>query len=206
MSIGPREKLFIWIVVAAVVVIGLFAGLVMPQFGQMSEVGTQIDDLQKEVDAAKNLVAVREQSKNRVAETDARWLRMANLIPEGPDLPSLIVELQDAAFASGVQLTGVTPVDPKPAATFYSIPVQVQVIGTWADTVDYLQRIMRLNRGIRIKGTSSKTTDNSAQATKENEIIPDYAEETTIDIEAYMIPSSAGTATPAAAAPSSPAQ
>lgn len=206
MKIGPREKLIVWILVAVVVVIGLAAGLVVPQIGQLGGVAREISDKDAQVAAAKGLVAVREQSKNRVAETDAKWMRMANLIPEGPDLPSLIVEFQDSAFASGVQLIGVTPSDISPKTTYYAIPVQVEVLGTWADTVDFLQRIGRLNRGIRIVAIDAKPTDNDEVATKENEIIPDYAEQTKIDVEAYMIPSSTDTATPSATASSTPAQ
>jgi len=206
MKIGPREKLIVWILVAVVVVIGLAAGLVVPQIGRLGEIGRDISEKDGQVAAAMGLVAVREQSKNRVAETDAKWVRMANLIPEGPDLPSLIVEFQDSAFASGVQLIGVTPSEMEPMATYYVIPVQVEVLGTWADTVDFLQRIGRLNRGIRIVALNAKPTDNDQDATRENEIIPDYAEHTKIDVEAYMMPSSVGTATPSAAASSTPAQ
>lgn len=206
MKIGPREKLIVWILVAVVVVIGLAAGLVVPQIGQLGGVAREISDKDAQVSAAKGLVAVREQSKNRVAETDAKWMRMANLVPEGPDLPSLIVEFQDSAFASGVQLIGVTPSDISPKTTYYAIPVQLEVLGTWADTVDFLHRIGRLNRGIRIVAIDAKSTDNDEVATKENEIIPDYAEQTKIDVEAYMIPSSVDSATPSAAASSTPAQ
>jgi Tfp pilus assembly protein PilO len=206
MKIGPRQKLYIWILVAVVVVIGLFAGLVIPRIAEIGSLSQSISDAQAQVDAAKGLVAVREQSKNHVAETNAKWMRMANLVPEGPDLPSLIVELQDSAFASGVQLIGVTPSDPTDLPTYYAIPVELQVLGTWADTVDFLQRIGRLNRGIRIVEINAKPTNNDLVLQKENELIPDYAEHSKIVIEAYTIPSSTGTATPSAAASSTPAQ
>jgi Tfp pilus assembly protein PilO len=206
MKIGPREQLIVWVLVAVVVVIGLAAGLVFPQIGRLSDIARDISEQDAQVAEAKRLVAVREQSKNRVAETDAKWMRMANLIPEGPDLPSLIVELQDAAFASGVQLIGVTPSDMDATPTYYTIPVQVEVLGTWADTVDFLQRMGRLNRGIRVVSLNAKPTNNDESSVKENEIIPDYAERTTVNVEAYMIPSSEGSATPSAAASSTPGQ
>lgn len=202
MNIGPREQLLISVMAAVVVVVLLVVFLVVPQYQQLGVLDGQIANAKADSAAAKALVGVRQESKNRAAETDAHWLRLANLAPESPDLPSLIVELQDAAFASGVQLIGVTPSEPKPSAKYYSIPIQMQVIGTWADTVDFLQRIGKLNRGMRILTSSSVRTDNTEQSSKENESIPDYAEATTINLEAYMIPaSSAGTATPAPAAP-----
>lgn len=203
MNIGPREQLLISVMAAVAVVILLVVFLVVPQSQEASKLDAQIVSARADAAAAKALVGVRQQSKNRAAETDAHWLRLANLAPESPDLPSLIVELQDSAFASGVQLIAVTPSEPKSLTKYYAIPIQMQVIGTWADTVDYLQRIGKLNRGIRIVNSSSSRTDNTEQAAKENETIPDYAEATTINLEAYMIPASvSGTATPAPAAPS----
>jgi Tfp pilus assembly protein PilO len=202
MKIGPREQIIVSAVAALVVVVAVAAFLVWPQFQRLGELDAEITKARTQVDSSKALLATREASKGRAAETDARWLRLSNLVPEGPDLPSLIVELQDAAFASGVQIVSVTPAEPKPGATYYTIPIQVQVIGTWADTVDFLQRIMKLNRGVRIVESASTRTDNNEQAARENETIPDYAEQTTIQLEGYMMPASTGsTATPAPATP-----
>jgi len=190
MKIGSREKVILAIVAVVVVVLGIGAFLVYPEIGQLGELDKRISTAQQQVDAAKQLFAVRIQSKNRAAETDAMWLRQANLVPEGPDLPSLIVELQDAAFASGVQLTAITPAAPAGQTGYYSIPIAMQVIGTWSDTVDYLQRLMKLNRGLRIVQSSSVRTSNTEQAAHENSTLPDYALVTTINLEAYMIPAS----------------
>lgn len=201
MKLGPREQLIGSVVVVVVVLVAIGAFLVYPQIQQSSSLDTQIAQARIDNESAKALLNVRVQSKNRAAETDAKWLRLANLVPDGPDLPSLIVELQDSAFASGVQLIGVTPSPPTSGATYYTIPISTQVIGTWSDTVDYLQRILRLNRGLRIVESSSARTNNSDQASHENVQLPDYALLTTIKLEAYMIPSASPTATPAPTPP-----
>jgi Tfp pilus assembly protein PilO len=196
MRLGPREQIIATVAIVVIVIVAIGAFAVFPQFQQLGALDAKITQARTDVESAKGLLAVRVQSKNRAAETDAKWLRLANLVPDGPDLPSLIVELQDAAFASGVQLTAVTPSPPTSGATYYTIPMSLQVIGTWADTVDYLQRIMKLNRGVRIIESSSIRTTNSDQASKENLTLPDYSLATTIKIETYMIPSSSPTATP----------
>jgi Tfp pilus assembly protein PilO len=201
MKIGPREQIILAIVAVVVVIVGIGAFLVWPQIQQLGQLDGKIATAQDDVNSAKQLYAVRVESKNRAAETDAKWLRQSNLVPEGPDLPSLIVELQDAAFSSGVQLIAVTPSTPTGSPTYYTIPITMQVIGTWSDTVDYLQRLLKLNRGLRIVQSSSVRTDNTAQATHENSTLPDYALLTNITVEAYMIPAagSSATTTPAPA-------
>ena len=203
MKIGPREQIILAIVAVVVVIVGIGAFLVWPQIQQLSDLDGKISSAQQDVNSARQLYAVRVQSKNRAAETDAKWLRQSNLVPEGPDLPSLIVELQDTAFSSGVQLIAVTPSTPSGTQTYYTIPISMQVIGTWSDTVDYLQRLLKLNRGLRIVQSSSVRTSNTEQANHENATLPDYALLTNITLEAYMIPaapsSSASTPTPAPA-------
>jgi len=196
MRLGPREQIIATVAIVVVVIIAIGAFAVFPQFQQLGVVDAKITQARADVETAKGLLQVRVQSKNRAAETDAKWLRLANLVPDGPDLPSLIVELQDSAFASGVQIIAVTPAQPVSTPTYYTIPITMQVIGTWADTVDYLQRIMKLNRGVRIVESSSVRTSNSDQASHENVTLPDYALLTSIKLEAYMIPSTPSTSTP----------
>jgi type IV pilus assembly protein PilO len=205
MKIGPREQIIVSAVVAVIVILAVAGLLVWPQIQQIGQLNSEITAAKTEVQSGIALLNARKASKDRAAETDARWLRLSNLMPEGPDLPSLIVELQDSAFASGVQLVSVTPEAPAAGPQYYTIPIEVQVIGTWADSVDFLQRIMKLDRGVRVVETLSTRTDNTDQLTRENETIPDYSAQTIIKLEGYMMPSSTGTtATPAATATPAP--
>jgi type IV pilus assembly protein PilO len=205
MKIGPREQIIVSAVVAVVVILAVAGFLVWPQFQQIGQLSGDIQAARTEVKSSEDLLNRRKASKDRAAETDAHWLRLSNLVPEGPDLPSLIVELQDSAFASGVQLVSVTPGAPAAGAQYYTIPIEVQVIGTWADSVDFLQRIMKLNRGVRVTGSVSTRTDNADQVARENETIPDYSAQTIIQLESYMMPASTGsTSTPAATATPTP--
>lgn len=197
MKIGPREQILIAVAAIVVVVVVLIAVLLVPQYQQRAGLDAQISSASSDLDQQKALVATREESKNRAAETDAHWLRLSNLVPEGPDLPSLIVELQDAAFASGVQIITVTPSTPSPSATFYTIPIDMDVVGTWADTVNFLQRLVKLNRGVRVVDSTTVVVANKDLQDQENVAVPDYSEKTSIELQAYMIPASrAASSTP----------
>ncbi len=159
---------------------------------------------QQQVQTAQALLAQRQTSKNRAADTDAQWIELATMVPENPDLPSLIIDLQDAAFASGVQLQSVAPADPKSSAdaTYLSIPMEMKVWGTWADTIDYLKRIMELNRGIRIMESGSSLLDNASPS---NPQLPEWSVSTVLQIEAYVIPASQNASAAATPVPA-PAQ
>ncbi len=200
MKIAPREQFILTVVAAVLVVVVLIAVLVYPSYTKLTSLDSDISQAQIDVSTAKSLLAQRQGIKDRSAQTDAKWLTLANQVPDNPDLPALIIELQDAAFDSGVQLVAVTPAVPTNLGTYVSVPISIEILGTWADTVDYLQRISKLSRGLRTIQVSANVTDNTSQISRENAPLPAYFEDTKLDLEAYMIPASTG-ATPAAGVP-----
>jgi type IV pilus assembly protein PilO len=203
MKFGPRERIIASVIAVVVVLVAMAVFLVWPQIQKMGELDAQISAARSDAATAQAQLETLKQSKARASDTDAAWLRLANLVPNGPDLPSLIVELQDAAFDSGVQLFTVTPSNPVGAAGYATIPIQVEIVGTWADTVDYIQRLPKFNRGLRVVESSTARVNNSEIETKENATVPNYSARTVIKLEAYTIPEQAATSTvPATAAPS----
>jgi len=111
-----------------------------------------------------------------------------NQVPDTPDLPSLIIELQDVAFATGVQLVAVQPAALVPLDTYQAVPVSVEVLGTWADTVDYLQALPKLDRGVRLTAVNVTVVGTAGEATRRDAKLPPYAVDTKINMEAYLIP------------------
>jgi len=205
MKIGPRDQFILTAAGAVLVVVAMIALLIYPSYKKLGELDAQISQAQADVSTAKSLLAQRQAIKDRSAQTDAKWLALANQVPDNPDLPALIIELQDAAFDSGVQLVAVTPGKPASLGTYASVPMDIEILGTWADTVDYAQRIAKLSRGLRILLMSSAVTDNSTQASRQNAELPDYFEDSRFSIEAYMIPATSTTSTTTAVpAPAGP--
>jgi len=200
MKIAPREQFILTVVGCVLLVVVLVALLIYPSFKNLATLDSQITQAQSDVSVAKSLLAQRQGIKDRSSQTDAKWLTLANQVPDSPDLPSLIIELQDAAFDSGVQLIAVTPGEPTTLGEYASVPLTIEILGTWADTVDYLQRIDKLSRGLRTLMVSSVVTENSTQSTRANATLPAYFEDTKLSLEAYMIPVSSGT-TPTAPVP-----
>jgi len=200
MKIGPREQLILVIVGLVVALAAAAALLVWPQFQKQESLDSQVAAAEQELSAAKSLLGQRQEIKNRAAVTDAKWLRLSSLVPENPDLPSLIIELQDAAFASGVQIVALNPVEPVVSVdkTYVIIEISVITRGTWADTVDFLKRVNKLERGLREVNFTSTVLAQPATGP----LFPAYSQTTTVKLEAYMIPPTASatpTATPAPA-------
>jgi Tfp pilus assembly protein PilO len=194
MKIGPFEQVMIAIAVAVVIVAVVAGVFVWPQYQSLGQLSGEIAAARSEEQQVQTEVKILTGSKNAAVETDAKWLRLANLVPDNPDLPSLIVELQDTAFKSGVQIMSLSPVAPAERTNGYAIPVNIQIVGSWEDTVDFVQRVMKINRGLRVVSASSgRTTNDTAN---KNISLPRYAVSTIIKVEAYMIPPADTTSTP----------
>lgn len=146
----PQQLILIGVVLVllAGAVVGL---LIVPQLSAITDVDGRISEAEMQIQQAQTLLAQRQAIKARAAETEAKRMRLANQMPESPELPTLIVELQDTVNRSGLEFVSLTPQQPQQVEEGYSeIQVSMMVRGTWADTVDLMQRLPRLTRQLRI--------------------------------------------------------
>jgi type IV pilus assembly protein PilO len=204
-SISPRDRLIVTIAVAIVIVLALVALLIYPQFRELGDLNSQVVEANAQADAARLQLEERRGFKDRAIETNAKWLRLMNQVPDTPDLPSLIIELQDVAFASGVQLVVVQPAAVVPKDTYAAVPVSVEILGTWSDTVDYLEALPKLDRGVRLTSVNVKLVSAGGDVTRRTAKLPAYSVDTLVNMEAYLIPSESAPASPTPA-PTTPAQ
>lgn len=207
MKISPRDILIAAVVGILVVAVILVVLLILPQNTRLSQIDTSVKSAQNEISQAEALLAQRQQAKQRSAMTATELLALSNAVPENPELPSLIMELQDLAAKSGLQFRSLTPAQPAPAwtaqgkvpePTYLRIPLKMQVFGTWSDTVDFLQRVQRLPRQLRITSVSAAHPDTPPPNTPTP--MPKVPVLTEVGIEAYVVqPASAAGSAPAAA-------
>jgi Tfp pilus assembly protein PilO len=222
MRISPRNKLILVAVAIAVVAVIAAMLLIVPQVRTIATINGRIQQAEKDVDAANALLMQRQEMKDRAAETDAAYLRLANQVPETPELPSLIIEVQDVALQSGVDLEGVRPADPisstsskagtgqttaqataastASTADYVVIPIEVSISGSWSDTIDFMNRIQRMTRAIRI--VDYNTASNTGSSAEEQSSSSQTSEFTNFKLEAYTIPvATSGTGTQSTTGP-----
>lgn len=200
MNLSPRNKLIITAVAAALAVVVLIVVLVVPSFQKLGAIRSDIEAASADSDTANMLLKQRRQVKDQAAATDTRILQLAVAVPENPDLPSLIIDLQDLAHDSGVVLRKVQPDEPvRPDGTIpIGIPIELSVWGTWGDTVDYLQQLRRLPRQLRVLSfNTTPLTESDLEADTSSGITtpPYYQVKTIINVYAYVIPAGSITTT-----------
>jgi len=150
MKLTSTQKLIA--VIAGVVVLAALAVflLIVPQLSAMSRLDSQIAQSEQDVAAARTLLSQRQQIKMNSAQTETQLLRLSNELPESPELPGFIVELQDTLNESGLEFSTLEPSDPVPYTGYQAIPLTISVKGAWADVVDLMSRLRRITRQVRI--------------------------------------------------------
>ena len=191
MKISPRAEIVIALVIIAMVTLGMVFFVVVPQFNALAEQDRQLAKANQDIQSAQNLLNQRQSSKARAAQTQVDLMRLENQIPDDPQLPSLIIELQNTANEAGLVFSKITPAAPAAKDGYTTVPVGVLLQGRWSDCVDYVHRIEKLDRRVRVlslKLTPVASLGASVEATNTTtDRNPPVDLTATIQLEAYSI-------------------
>jgi type IV pilus assembly protein PilO len=146
--------------------IGLFAAIVVGAAGYFLLVGPkkgQVDKKQKEIEATESKILQEKTTykqltdiKNRSAEFEAKLASLQAKIPQQPELPSLIRNIQAAAdprTGVGLPWLSFSPSDVAAATSggFSNYDFTMRVSGFYDQVVDLIYRLERMERAIVIK-------------------------------------------------------
>lgn len=161
-------------IAVAVLIVGLAAAVVafviLPQFAQLADLQQQKTDAEARSAQAAMVLETLRGAKGRAAVTEAELLKIGTQMPDSPQLPALIMELQDIANTSGVKVSSLSPGQPTVAAggQYTEISMSEAVTAEWDDLLDYLKRVDRSTRLLRVTSVSitppASTNDTSTAA------------------------------------------
>lgn len=200
MKLTSTQKLIA--VIAGVVILGALVVflLIAPQLSAMGRLDTQILQAEQDVAAARTLLSQRQQIKMNSAQTETQLLRLSNEMPESPEMPAFIIELQDALNESGLEFSTLEPQDPVPNTGYQAIPITISVNGAWQDIVDLMSRLRRITRQVRIVEFTVDPVAPDAEATATASTATELDAQITIEIYTIEPATSQETSAPAAPA------
>jgi Tfp pilus assembly protein PilO len=197
MKLSSKSALIIAVVVLVVAALALAAFLVYPKWQELGDLDAQIAQAQLEIDQAQSLLEQRQAVKAKATETDAELLRLSNELPESPELPSLIIQLQDTTNEAGVDFVSITPEEPVQNSGYSTVRLRLAIAGVWADAIDFMHRVSKLTRQVRTVGyTVSPIAEETGSSDTQRVNI-------SMDLEVYTI---APTQTGSTGVPPAPAQ
>lgn len=201
--LSAQYQMYVAIALVAVVAIAaIFLGI-LPLFQQAADLNAEIETEKANLASAQALVARRQSAKAQSAANEVELMRIANQVPDSPQLPSVIIEIQDLANAAGVELMQlqVGDVEPAPPLQDGTVPaysrlqITVTFDGSWVEVIDFTRRVNKLDRGIR--GVAASYAYNPPDV---DNGIPAFVRGTAI-IEVYMMAPAATTTVPATTVP-----
>lgn len=143
-----RNRIVAFVAVGVVGIVALWWVFVF------SPLGRDLDDARGEREQAERqesslnaqLRQLQEIDRN-APETDAELARLAEAIPENPDLADFFVAANEIAVQSGIDWISVSPAEPAPVPGSPStVRVNVQLTGGFFQILDYLNRLEDLDR------------------------------------------------------------
>lgn len=154
LKLSPRDELIVELLAIVMVSVLAVVFLITPQWRHIGELKREQDDVRKQVQEAQATLARFKEAKAESIVNQAELIKLATQVPDEPQLPTLIVELQNVANQSGVDFISVTPEEPTPSGEYTIIPMRISVTGQFRDIVDFLGRVYGLTREVRITDAS----------------------------------------------------
>jgi len=141
------KKIPIWLVAAVAFVVVGAAGYyfgIRPQREEASKLDSQIAELQIQIEAAKRLAAAPEEEDSGAAIRVADLVKLAKAMPDETDMAGIILELNAAATAAGVEFAAIQPGAAVPGNGYTQMSISLTFEGTYYELTQLLFSLRHL--------------------------------------------------------------
>lgn len=150
LKLTPRDQLIVGIAIIVLGAVLFSVFLIYPQIQKRQELIAKQDEVQKQVLSAEATLARLKEAKAQSLVNRAELMRIANQVPDDPEMPTLIVQVQDIANQSGVEFVSITPAEPQAEGSVQTVQLAIALTGEFRDCVDFLTRLWALTREVRV--------------------------------------------------------
>jgi type IV pilus assembly protein PilO len=157
MNRNDRNILILGILGIVIVVIGFYFLLLSPLLQSLNEQAQAREDKQAQLEQVQQQVNELEVVRRHSPEIERQLLELSKRVPTQPQIPTLVVQVQEIADASGVTQLTVEPGDaaaPAGGGDYRVVPVTMQFNGTYDQMQDFLLRTRNLARLVTITDVS----------------------------------------------------
>jgi type IV pilus assembly protein PilO len=164
MNRTDRNILILGILGIVIVVIGFYFLLLSPLLQSLNQQAQAREEKQAQLDDVQQQVNELEEVRRNSPEIERQLLELSKRIPTQPQIPTLVVQVQEIADASGVTQLVVEPGDataPAGGGDYRVVPVTMQFNGTYDQMQDFLLRTRNLARLVTVTDVSYCRADRS---------------------------------------------
>ncbi|MDO8886432.1 type 4a pilus biogenesis protein PilO [Candidatus Oleimmundimicrobium sp.] len=130
--------------------------VVMPKINQIKDLRTQQELENNELESAKATLSRLKSLKKDSAKIEAEIAKLKAKMPENPELPSLILQINKIASDAGIDFITISPGElPEMGDSEYiSVPLSITTTGRFFNLIDFLYRVRNNEREIKITSVS----------------------------------------------------
>lgn len=203
-----RLRLILLGLVLLIVVVLSWFFLLSPLRDSIAETDRAISAEQTRLAAAQAKLAQAEATRLEGKKNRALMLQLSKMVPQSPEVPSLLIQIQDLADQAGIDFIAITPGEPFSADGFEILPLQLEFAGTFFDLSDFVYRAERMVAGpgrlLAVKSIQLQLGGSTAEPTTLSNLSPSLG--VSMTMYAFTMASApAGSASaPAGPTPSAP--
>ena len=148
-----RDILILGLLVILLLVVGYYFLLLGPLLNNLDERAQERSDKEAQLANLQQDVAQLEQVRRNAPELERQLLEYSKRIPEEPEIPTLVVQIEEIARASGVTQLSIVPGSPgsPPGGGNYSVlPITMTFEGTYEELQEFTRRVDNLVRLVTI--------------------------------------------------------
>jgi len=217
---SDRNILILGLLIIVLAVVGYYFLLLGPLLGTLDARAQERSAKEAQLASLRQEVAQLEAVRRNAPEAERQLLELAKRVPTQPEIPTLVLQIEDVADASGVTQLSIEPGTPGPppgGGDFSVVPITMSFEGTYEQLQDFLLRTRNLARLVTVKtvsycrvvplGAGEATCPIDVPVTGETTTLPEIEQVLQVEIEAevYFQPSVEPSNVPAGAAPVAPA-
>ena len=130
-----------------------------PQVVKLDELAKKKVEQEQRLQAAKNTLSRLEEVKRNAANAEIEYIKLSNRMPSSPELPSLIVEIQNISNDAGVELVSLSPGEPSSVGEYNEMKISAVMNGSYVALIDLLRRVEKAPRAFKVDNINIKVTE-----------------------------------------------
>jgi type IV pilus assembly protein PilO len=204
MSRQDRNILILGILIIVVLIVGYYFLLLSPLRQEYADRVQERSDKQAQLQQVQQEVAELEEIRRNAPEIERQLLEFSKRIPTQPEIPTLVVQIEEIARLAGVTQVSIAPGAPEPppgGGDFQRIPITMSFEGTYEELQDFMLRLLDLARLVTVNEVTYEEVEREEGETTNVDAGIERELQVEIVAEVYFQPSGV----PAGPAPAAPA-
>lgn len=144
--LAVRHKIFCIFAVMIAFVLWFYMYVLLPQQLRINELKAAKVEFERKNAVVQDFSRKHPDTNSYLAEIDKKMAAVDAMLPNSVDLGGFLTQLEQAAKASGVQLSEMKPGQNISKVVYQAVPIEVSFRGTFTQILSFLQRLDNIKR------------------------------------------------------------